>query len=624
MSQVSSKRVNRGWSALINDITGATSLAEFHQRMLDLQCKIVAAEYGALWTIGKDGKPVLDQTWPAALIDSPKEDPVHAVLETAANAVAQRGTSLVMRVDQEGINQAPGLGAHLFSTVMHVHGRPAALTTVVADCRDQSVIQTTAPMRDLAAGLYEVFAARQEAKLRALEASRVRKAMAMLATSQEATGFYGASMNLINEMARQLKCSRVSLGWIKGHTAKLVAMSDTEDLKRHSEQVRHIELAMAECLDQQQPIVYPPPEDGEPMLLHAVVHAHRDLAKDGSAHYVLSIPLRMRDEWLGVLTLERSDEPFGADLVQHLQLIADVVASHLWDRYDTDRWLVGHTYQSFKKSMGYLVGPKHVMWKLGVIAALVVISYLAVGNWMYKVSAPFVYEAQTKRIIPAPFEARLDEVDVRPGDSVKAGQLLARLDVRELELQLADAQGKKRSAELSKAKGKAEGKESDAQLAQADVDQANAQIALLNYRISRASIVAPLDGYVVQGSWHDKIGSVVKQGDNLFEIAPEGNMVAVLRIKESDIDMISPGQQGRLASKADPQYKINFTIERIVPLASPVENENVFEARAKLEHVDQRLLAGTEGQAYIDVGEKPIRWIASRRIIDKIRLWMWW
>lgn len=624
MAQVTNKRVARGWSALINEVTGATSLEEFHQRMLDLQCKIVAAEYGALWTIGKDGKPVLDQTWPAALMNTSPEDPVRAILQSAANAAAPRGSSLVMRVDQEGINQTPGLGAHLFSTIMHVHGRAAALTTVVADCRDQSVIQTTAPMRDLAAGLYEVFAARQEAKFRALEATRVRKALAMLATSQEATGFYGASMNLINEMARTLKCSRVSLGWIKGQTVKLVAMSDTEDLKRHSEQVRHIELAMAESLDQQQPIVYPPPADAEPMLLHAVMHAHRDLAGHGPNHHVLSVPLRLRDEWLGVITFERTDEPFGADIVQHLQLIADVVASHLWDRYVNDRWLIGHAYNSFKTTMGYLLGPKHVMWKMGVIAAIAVLCFLAVGSWEYKVSAPFVYEAQTKRMIPAPFEARLDEVNARPGDPVKQGQVLARLDVRELELQLADAQGRRQAAQLSRAKGKAEGKEAEAQLAQAELDQVTAQIDLLQYRINRASITAPLDGYVVAGTWHDKIGSVVKLGDNLFEVAPESNMVAVLRIKETDIDMVAQGQHGRLASKADPQYKVNFTVQRIVPMAGPVENQNVFEARAQLENVEQRLLAGTEGQAYIDVGVKPIRWIATRRIVDKIRLWMWW
>lgn len=624
MAQVTSKRVNRGWSGLVNQITGAQSLDEFHQRLLDMQCKIVAAEYGGLWSINRQGQAVLEQTWPAVLMNAPKNDPVRSVLDTAADAAAKRGTSLVMRVDQEGVNNAPGLGAHLFCTMMYNQGQPAAMTIVVADIRDQSIIQTTAPMRDLAAGLYEVFAARQEAKLRIVEANRVRRAMAMLATSQEATGFTGASMNLINEMARQFKCSRVSLGWVKGQHVKLVAMSDTEDLKRHSEDVHNIELAMAESLDQQQPIVCPVPADAEPMLQHAVMHTHRDVVGSQPNKHVLSVPLRLRDEWIGVITFERTEDPFTAELVTHMQLIADVVASHLWDRYDNDRWLIGHALQSFKFVMGYLVGPKHVMWKLGVAAVLAVLCYLAVGTWDYKVSAPFVYEAQTKRILPAPFEARLEEVFVRPGDPVTQGQVLARLDVRELQLQLADAMGRQRAAQLQRAKGKAEGKESEAQMAQADLEQVEAQIKLLRHRISKAELTSPMDGYVVAGAWHDKIGSMVKQGDNLFEVAPEGTMVAVLHVDESDIDMVRQGQQGRLASKADPQYKIDFTITRIVPMAGPVDNQNVFEVRAELENVEQRLLAGTEGQAYVDVGEKPIRWIATRRVIDKIRLWMWW
>jgi len=625
MAQVSGKRVARGWSAMINDLIAAPSLDAFHKQMLDLQCKIVAAEYGALWVLDAEGKPTLDQAWPPALASTPVDDPVRAVLESGAQTAAQRRSSLVMRIDQEGINQpTPGLGAHLFITIMHVHGKPVAMTTVVADCRDPSVIQSTLPMRDLAAGLYEVFAARQEATLRSLEAARVRKAMAMLATSQEATGFTGAALNLVNEMARQLKCSRVSLGWIKGRGVKLVAMSDTEHLQRHSEQVALIELAMAESLDQQQPILCPVPADAEPILAHAVIHAHRRLIEDNPRRHAVSIPLRQRDQWLGVITLERTDEDFGPELIQHLQLIADVVTPHLQDRYETDRWLIGHAYSSFKWTMGYLVGPKHVMWKLAVILILCCLSYLMLASWPYKVSAPFLFESQTKRIIPAPFEARLNAVNAKPGDPVKAGQVLAELDVRELELQLADALGRQRAAELKRAKARSEAKEAEALIAQADLQQVTAQIELLQYRINRARITAPLDGYVVAGTWHDKIGSVVNQGDNLFEVAPEGDMVAVLHVRESDIDMITPGQTGRLASKADPQRKIRFTIDRVVPMAGPVENENVFEVRATLEPVDGRLLAGTEGQAYIDVGEKPIRWIATRRIIDKIRLWMWW
>src|SRR5690606_22818363 len=136
-------------------------------------------------------------------------------------------------------------------------------------------------------------------------------------------------LNLVNELARSLRCTRVSIGWVKGNTVKLVAMSDTEELKRQSDDAAHLEMAMAECLDQQQPIVYPVPRDAEPLLANAVVHAHRKVNADHPNRHILTLPLRQGEEWIGALLLERTDEAFDVSLVQQLQLVVDVLSPHL-------------------------------------------------------------------------------------------------------------------------------------------------------------------------------------------------------------------------------------------------------------------------------------------------------
>ena len=106
--------------------------------------------------------------------------------------------------------------------------------------------------------------------------------------------------------------------------------------------------------------------------------------------YTVSLPLRHRDEWIGVLTLERLNQPFEPGTIQYLQLIADVVSPHMDDRRHSDRFLVGHAWHSTEKAAAYLVGPRHVAWKLGAILVLCFLIYTIFGTWHYRVSAPMV------------------------------------------------------------------------------------------------------------------------------------------------------------------------------------------------------------------------------------------
>jgi multidrug efflux pump subunit AcrA (membrane-fusion protein) len=478
-------------------------------------------------------------------------------------------------------------------------------------------------------------------------------------------------LNLVNELARQLSCSRVSLGWIRGRSVRLVAMSDTEHLKRHSEQVANIELSMAECLDQQQPIAYPIPAQAEPLIQQAVVHAHRKMAPQPNQH-VLSLPLRHRDEWIGVITLERS-EPFDPNLIQYLQLVTDVLSPQLDDRRDGDRPLYGHAWRSIEKAATYVVGPKHVAWKLGAIALIAVIAVLLFGSWQYRVSAPFVFEAYSRRVLPAPFEGRIKAVNVEPGRAVKAGQILAQLETTELNLQLVEAQKKARLASLEKSQKLAEGKQAEYQQAKANEEQYNAQGALLEYQIEQATIRSPVDGWVLAGQWYDKVGNVIRQGDQMFEVAPLTDLVALLHVGESDItqiDAVKP-QTGRLATRSVPEETFEFKTWRVVPAATPVNGVNSFDVRAKLDEVEWNnaaeypakqmvvhegiryralsktgpsrsggavvpgtndavwaradwLRPGMEGIAKVDAGSRPMYWILTHRITDAVRLWMWW
>jgi len=625
-------KTRRGWSGLINDLNAAEDIRSFNAGILDLQCKVVAAEYGALWAKDASGELKMLEGWPPRVADDPQSMPVWELLNEAARGGFERQASHVLKVEPENSTDPPGIGAHVFVTALRARGQVVAVTTVVADCRDPAVIQSTVPMRELAAGLYELFFAKDETRRQAQQAEQIRSSMTILATSQDAPGFTGACMNLANELARQLKCSRVSVGWVKGRNIKLKAMSDTEDLKRHSEEVALLELAMSECLDQEQPIACPPPQDAEPLLAEAILHAHRNALAAGDNQYILSVPLRQHDEWLGVITLERADTPFDPDLVTQLQMICDVVAPQLYDRKHSDRWLIGHAWRSGERLASYLVGPRHVGWKLlGLIIAVVLI-YLLVGTFPYRVSADFVLQIESKRLVAAPFESDLVSVHVIPPERVQAGQVLATLNAKELQLQLAEARSTYRLAKLEEKQHRAMGQRelAEAEQAAARMAQSQAQIDLLEWKIQQATIRSPITGRLIAGDWRDRVNGVVPKGEAMFEIAPLQDIVVLIRVPENDIDLIHRYRQehdelpsGKLASRSQPDQKFEFDIEQVIPLSKTHNNANVFEVRARISNPQGWLRPGMEGLARIDVGREPIRWIITHRIEDAIRLWLW-
>ena len=617
-------RRGNGWERIVERLHQAQDNAVFMSGMLQIQCMIVAADYGAIWTVDEQNNVSLTESWPTTLAEHGPDSAVLNMLQEAAHASVGKSTSQILKL-QIGEDNEETPNSLVFVTVMRCKGRIAAVTTAVSESRDTRIARVTQPMRELAAGLFESFQAKQEARAHHNDAQNVRRAMALLAVSQEGRGWHGACLNLVNELARQQQCSRVSLGWVKGQTVRIVAMSDTEHLKRHDKHVRLTEMSMSECLDQQQPVVYPVPEDTEPLLAQAVVHAHRRLTSDHPNQHALSIPLRHGDEWSGVLTLERPNSPFDPELIRQLQLIADVMAPQLHDRRHGNRFLVVHAWHSFSDALSYLVGPKHVAWKLCALLFLGVLAFGIFGTWPYYVTAPFTLDASDKRIIPSPYDGTLDNVSTEPGASVQAGQLLAQLDVTELRLQLAEATSEFKRSSLEKSQATAENKQAEAQQAQAQMNQARSRMELLQYHIDRASVRTPINGIVLSGYWHDKVGGVIDQGKPMFEIASMDNPLALVRISEDDIDLVDSQKikSGHLATRSVPEKKFSFQIDRIVPLATPVDGENVFEIRCHIDNPASWLRPGMEGLARIDIGRRRIIWIATRRVINKIRLWLW-
>jgi hypothetical protein len=432
--------------------------------------------------------------------------------------------------------------------------------------------------------------------------------------------FTSAAMAFCNEVASQWRCERASVGFLKGRYVQLKAMSHTEHFSRKMQVVQDIESAMEECLDQDIEILSPSANDAA-----YVSRATEKLSERHGPFAVLSLPLRSTDGPVAVLTLERPiDKEFSLAEIETIRLACELCTARLVDLHEHDKWVGAAVAGRTRKGLAKLVGPEHTWAKVAAILCFAAILFLVLAEGQFKPDAPFVLEATYQQVVPAPFDGYIRNVEVEIGDMIEGDNtVLAGLDTAELRLNLAAAKAEKAGYLKQAAAAMRDGETAQAQIAQADADKAQAQIELLEYQIGQASLTSQISGVVVKGDLKREIGAPVKTGDVLFEVCPLEALRAQLMVPEDEIYDIKVGQEGYLATASYPAQRIKFKVERINPVAEVVNQRNVFKVRVRLLQKHSWMRPGMEGVARVYVGKRRYVWIWTRKIVNWIRMKLW-
>lgn len=509
-----------------------------------------------------------------------------------------------------------------------------AVSAVITRCRTLDLARQRLVSMQLVAGYFELFNLKRGSEAARSMAQSHQRVLQLSRAVADAEGFLSAAMNLCNELAAASGATRVSLGWLKGRNIKVKALSHTEEFDKKQELIVQLERTMEECFDQEQPVLYDPNGGiGDTVTRQAAI-----LSRAQGGHIVLSLPLRRQAEIEGVVTLEFLPTVMvSPKVMESLALAVDLLAPQLYDRYENDRWLITKVGVSAQYVAEETLGPRYWIAKLIALAAVLLVLFLT--NFfnilvplhidlrpMYRVTAPFTFAAIDKRSLSAPFDGFIREVYKRPGDSVKAGDSLLKMDTTDLQLKKAqadsDALSHLREAEKYRADNT---KIADYKVAMAQHDESKAQADLYQWQIDHATITSPLDGEVLKGDLQDKIGSPVKQGDELMVVAPSDKLRGQLNVDERDIQDVKEGQHGELATTSLPTHRFPFTVERIVPLGQPKDGSNVFTVYATLDPKDfsTSWRPGMAGEAKVDVAPRTWAWIWTHHLIDFVRLKLW-
>jgi biotin carboxyl carrier protein len=614
-------------------IQHAPDLPQFLHQVIYLQAVTVAGTEAAAFLV-KPGEQsgflleLMDHIRPDESTEEVRNAAIQAFKEIVRPCVEQNkdGAIEVDAADASGEVQYC-----LVTLLRNEAGAAVAATAVVTRARDLQRAQQRLDSMRLVAGYFDLFLMRRKLEHFALQAKTHQDVLQFSSAFSTAEGYVGAAMALCNELAARTSAARVSIGWRQwkldgANHVRLKAMSHTENFDRKQELSVMIEKVMDECADQEAPVHYEADGTGS----ENITRMAQQLSRMEGGATVVSLPMRKSGEVKGVLTLEFAPGTKINDAaLSGLVVAAELLAPQLHDRYENDRWWITKTALSAGRVGKMVAGPKH---RLGVLITGLVVGmllFVTLYKPMYRVDAPFSFITTEKRVLSAPYEGQLAEVFVREGDEVKAGQTLALMRTDEFKLQQAskerEALGK--FSEAQKLRG--EGKIADAITAEELGKSADAMARYYKSMVDRGAITAPFDGKVLRGDLMSKQGTVVKLGEELFQVGGTDfeDLEVEILVHERDVQEIHVGQKGQLAITSLPGEKVDIEIRRIVPEGAPKESKNVFKVYAKITGTPEqaRYLPGMAGEVNLDVEPRSLAWQWTHRFVDwvKMKAWTW-
>ncbi|CDS50259.1 hypothetical protein [Polaromonas sp. CG9_12] len=446
--------------------------------------------------------------------------------------------------------------------------------------------------------------------------------LGLAAQVMQQQSFESACLTLVNGLSAEWKLIHASLGWVDGAQTQVVAISHLDRFERNSQQTHLIESALATAVIQGHEVWWPSTY-GNALNDQGLA----DFAQEMGVDRVLVIPVQdAQGITHAVLLLAFPSGTASEQNLSHLQLSLELIQPRLSDLRMRSLGLVSRLRLQSHALSEHVFGPEHAILKLVTVIAVGLLLYAAFGSWKFRVDASAQLNTESTRLISAQFDGRIDQVYATAGDLVKKDVLLVSLDTRELEQQQSELTAEISKAETEVNKNRAEGRLADTEIAQARLDQSLAKAQRMESYLQNANSRAPFEGVIVEGERKDMLGAPVKKGDKLFKLAKIEGLYVTLMVTERQMRYVKPGATGEVALLSHADHNIPIRVNSVIPVAQVKGQEgNQFMITAELLDAPQAWWRpGMTGLARLDAGDKNIAWILTHRIVDNLRLLLWW
>jgi len=334
-----------------------------------------------------------------------------------------------------------------------------------------------------------------------------------------------------------------------------------------------------------------------------------------------ALPLADAEGTLGILVLERSEAgalPEGTEEVLAVLVNQATVALRNAQLYSQVP-LIGLLERIVEKRRRFagMSMTRRLVW-LGSFVALLAALILVRVPLQVSGSALLV-PVQTFSVSSA-VGGRLQRVEVREGQEVRQGQVIAQLDDRDLQLAQGEAQARLETAKRRVLQFEAARHPESAALERVRVVRFRREVKLATAALREATLEAPGAGVVLTPRMGESVGRQLAAGEVLCLLAPLDNLEVELAVPEVDAASLAVGHPAEIKLDAFPHRTFTAAVAGIRPVAEEHEGHQVVVARLALANPDGILRPGMMGKARVRVRSarlgyfltyKPVRWLRS-------------
>jgi hypothetical protein len=430
-------------------------------------------------------------------------------------------------------------------------------------------------------------------------------------------GIEALAIHIVNNSRSVVPFDRSCLIDARSASPQLLAVTGQPEVNRHSDYGAAIRILAGVFHSLEKPVVVTEETLRGANAGAAAIEAFKSVrGKDGYELHL--VPLRAPDETPGrgqlfIWAVEFFTPPSPVH-VGLLALLGQHYGESLW--YAAARRRIPMT-----RIFGY-----HRVTPMRVFLVLLLIFTIALGvvRLHQGVAADFEIVPLEKTIQYAPYTGVIESALAENGAKVAANDLIIRYDVREiafkkleLEKQLAEIEAERLMAEQkafvdSESKGKAQLLSIEKERKQVEIDRAA-------WYLSRSEMRAARSGILLIPPKEELAGRSIQAGERLFEVFPQGRMIAEIMVNETDAAILADSPTFTLYLHASPDKAIKATAIDVSP--RPVlsdQRQYCYRVKANLAETPVNMICGMRGIARLHGEKVSLGYYLFRRTI------LWW
>ena len=638
--------------------------SEFYVEFLNRSIAAVAASGGALWLLDPKGNLKLQHQLEfrlTGLMDGrartqPHDALLGCMIQASQPQIIPPGASV------EGVpNAGNPTNYSLIIAPMTVDKQVVGLVEILMDptrraATQKSTLRFVSDLCDLA-GTY-------------LKNRQMRQMMSQQRLWNQLEGFthqIHASLDLkeaayavANDGKRLIACDRLSVAMKIGGRVSVQAVSGQEVVEQRANLIRELTKVCKVAIRSGEDIVYTGNTEGFAPDIRDALELYVD--ESGSKSVIVTLLYKPETEPnkdrvpFGCLVAEQiGDELASTDMHARTEVVSRHASTALWNAQEHDKIfllpllkLIGSPWRFFRgRTLAKIAGV--------LLAILTVILVMAFVPWQLTIEGRGSLLPEERRITYAPLAGIVVDVPFDHGQRVRKGDVLARLESRELEKQLKELTAtymKARSQisyltpQVDRASSRPnEFSQLSGQLSEAKITAAGAQqqIELIKEQLESLTITSPQDGIVT--TWEAKknlLGRPVEIGQELISVAAtEGEWVLEVEVPDDDMAPIHaalarlreeikrgekpPGStlSAYFVTATDPEHRYPGIVRRIASKAETVEGQHVvkltvgFSDQVRNDYLkrNRELRPGSEVRARVNCGHARLAYVMLRDVV---------